>query len=115
MLRAILYARVSDESQIDTWSIPAQKREFNDSCKQKNFQPMEIYCEEGVSAHSDSIEKRPQFKRLLEDCKKHVFDVVVVHSLDRWSRNLRVTLESFKQLAESGIAFVSITYPLQKT
>jgi hypothetical protein len=34
---------------------------------------------------------------------------VVVHSLDRWSRNLGVTLESFKRLAESGIAFVSIT------
>ena len=34
---------------------------------------------------------------------------MVVHSIDRWSRNLGVTLESFKRLAESGIAFVSIT------
>lgn len=109
MLRAVLYARVSDESQVDTWSLDAQRHEFNDLCRQKNWQTSSIYSEEGVSAHTDSIDKRPQFKRLLDDSKKHIFDVVVVHSLDRWSRNLRVTLESFKQLADSGMAFVSIT------
>jgi site-specific DNA recombinase len=109
MNKAVLYARVSDESQVDSWSIPAQKHEFNSLCQQKSWQIGSIYTEDGVSAHSDSIEKRPQFKRLLDDCKKHVFDIVVVHSLDRWSRNLRVTLESFKQLADNGIAFVSIT------
>ena len=70
---------------------------------------MGIYCEEGVSAHTDSIEKRLQFRHLLEDCKTHNFDVVVVHSLNRWSRNLGVTLESFKWLAASDVAFVSIT------
>jgi DNA invertase Pin-like site-specific DNA recombinase len=109
MNKAVLYARVSDESQIDNWSLSAQKHEFIDICQQKHWQATIVYGEEGVSAHSDSIEKRPQFRRLLEDCKKHAFDVVVVHSLDRWSRNLRVTLESFKQLADNSIAFVSIT------
>ncbi len=46
--------------------------------------------------------------RILEGCKRHAFDVIVVHSLDRWSRNLLVTLNSFKQLADNGIAFASI-------
>ena len=109
MNRAVLYARVSDESQVDSWSLPAQKHEFANLCQQKSWQSVGIYCEEGVSAHTDSIEKRLQFRHLLEDCKTHNFDVVVVHSLNRWSRNLGVTLESFKRLAESGIAFVSIT------
>lgn len=109
MMKAVLYSRVSDESQVDTWSLDAQKRAFNDLCSQKYWQAYKIYCEEGVSAHTDSIDKRPQFKRLLDDCQKRDFDVVVVHSLDRWSRNLGVTLESFKRLANSGIAFVSIT------
>ncbi len=35
--------------------------------------------------------------------------MVVAHSLDRWSRNLAVTLESFRRLADEGIAFSSIT------
>ncbi len=108
-MRAALYARVSSEEQLDNWSISAQKHEFEQHCNQKGWQTARVYIEEGKSARSDSIDKRPQFKRLLEDCKKRDFDVVVVHSLDRWSRNLRVTLESFKQLADYGLAFVSIT------
>ena len=109
MQRAVLYARVSSEEQLDTWSIPAQKREFEDLCHQKGWQPVRFYSEEGFSARWDSIDRRPQLKRLLDDCRKREFDVVVVHSLDRWSRNLRVTLESFKHLAEQNTAFVSIT------
>ena len=114
-MKAVLYSRVSDESQVDSWSLDAQKHEFAEYCRQKTWQSVEIYCDEGISAHSDSIAKRHQFRRLLDDCKKHNFDVVVVHSLDRWSRNLGVTLESFKRLAESGITFVSITENIDYT
>ncbi len=108
-MKAVLYSRVSDESQIDSWSIPAQIREFETYCQQKGWQAVSVYSEEGKSARSDSLEKRPQFRRLLDDCKRGNIDVVVVHSLDRWSRNLRVTLESFKQLADNQVSFVSIT------
>jgi site-specific DNA recombinase len=108
-MRAVLYARVSTEEQLEGWSVPAQIREFETYCRQKDWEIDGIYKEEGKSARSDAIEKRPQFRRLLEDCGRGAFNVVVVHSLDRWSRNLRVTLESFKQLADRGIAFSSIT------
>ena len=109
IMRAAGYLRVSTDSQLDSWSIPAQKHEFEDYCVQKGWEPAALYSEEGVSGRWDSAEKRPQFRNLLRDCEKGMFDVVVVHSLDRWSRNLRVTLESFKHLAECRIAFVSIT------
>jgi site-specific DNA recombinase len=108
-MRAVLYARVSTEEQLESWSVPAQKREFEDYCKQKGWDNGGVYSEEGKSARSDAIDKRPQFRCLLADCEKRIFDVVVVHSLDRWSRNLRVTLESFKHLADHGLAFSSIT------
>ena len=108
-MRAVLYARVSSEEQVDNWSLSAQKHAFEETCQSKGWQAGFIYSEEGVSAHTDSIEKRPQFKRLLEDCSNDKFDVVVVHSLDRLSRNLKVTLESFKILADNNIAFLSIT------
>ena len=45
----------------------------------------------------------------MEDAKKGEFDIVVVHTLDRWSRNLRVTLESLANLAMHDVALVSIT------
>jgi site-specific DNA recombinase len=108
-MRAVAYVRVSDKEQLDGWSMPGQRHEFERYCEQKDWQAVEVYSEEGISARSDSIGKRPQFRRLLDDCKRGRFDVVVVHSLDRWSRNVGVTLETFKQLADSRIAFVSIT------
>jgi DNA invertase Pin-like site-specific DNA recombinase len=38
-----------------------------------------------------------------------IYDVVVVYSLDRWSRNLMVTLQTFNALAKNGVAFASVT------
>jgi len=108
-MRAAVYVRVSREEQLDNWSIAAQTREAEEYCRQKNWELLKIYTEEGISAHSDSIIKRPQFRKLLDDCKKGNFDIVVVHSIDRWSRNLGVTLESFKQLAENRVSFASIS------
>ena len=108
-MRAAVYVRVSREEQLDNWSIAAQTREAEEYCRQKNWELLKIYTEEGISAHSDSIIKRPQFRKLLDDCKKGSFDIVVVHSIDRWSRNLGVTLESFKQLAENRVSFASIS------
>jgi len=108
-VKAVLYARVSTEEQLDNWSVQAQTRTFQEYCIQKGWTCVGIYKEEGKSARSDSIDKRPQFRKLLDDCKKREFDIIVVHSLDRWSRNLSVTLQSFKQLADQGIFFCSIT------
>jgi len=108
-MRAAAYVRVSTESQVDNWSLPAQKRELENYCIQKGWMLVKTYSEEGISAHTDSIEKRPQFKRLLDDCKKGEMDVILVHSLDRWSRNLKVTLESFKLLSENRVSFASVT------
>jgi len=108
-MRAVAYIRVSSEEQIDGWSLAAQRHEFERYCEQKGWQAVGMYSEEGISARSDSIDKRPQLRRLLQDSKRRSFEVVVVHSLDRWSRNLKVTLDTFKQLADNRIAFVSIT------
>ena len=109
------YVRVSREEQLENWSISAQTREAEDYCRQRGWEIVKIYLEEGRSAHSDSIAKRPQFRKLLEDCRNGSIDVVIVHSLDRWSRNLGVTLESFKQLAEKRVSFVSITENIDYT
>ena len=108
-MRAVAYLRVSSSNQVDGHSLDAQARLFNELCKSRGWQPVGVYREEGRSAHVESINKRPVFKQLLEDSAKNKFDAVVVHTLDRWSRNLRVTLESLKTLAEHGVGLVSIT------
>ena len=107
--RAVAYLRVSSLSQVDGHSLDAQARLFNEICANRGWVPVNVYREEGASAHSESIKKRPMFRQLMEDAKKGAFDIVVVHTLDRWSRNLRVTLESLANLAMHDVALVSIT------
>ena len=108
-MRAVAYIRVSDSSQVDGHSLDAQERLFHELCKTRDWVPGRTYREEGRSAHSDSIAKRPVFRQLLEDAAQGQFDAVVVHTLDRWARNLKVLLESVSILSDHGVGLVSIT------
>ncbi|MFQ6028514.1 MAG: recombinase family protein, partial [Dehalococcoidia bacterium] len=108
-IRAVAYLRVSSLSQVDGFSLDAQKRLFLQFCKSKGWIPIRVYREEGKSAHSDSIRKRPVLRQLLEDSGRDEFDVVVVHTLDRWARNQRVQLESLAILSHNQVSIASIT------
>ena len=70
---------------------------------------MEEYCEEGRSAWVESIAKRPAFRQMLDDAQARKFDVLVSHTLDRFTRNLRVMLDAFHTFAQSDVTYVSIT------
>ena len=107
-MRAVAYIRVSDMSQIEGHSLDAQERLFIELCKNRGWEPVRIYREEGKSAHVDAIVRRPVFRKLLDDVTRHEFDVVVVHTLDRWSRNLKITLESLTTLGKHNVGLVSI-------
>ena len=111
-MRAAGYTRVSSGSQVEGHSLNAQERLFLELCKNRGWDPVIVYREEGKSAHTDAINRRPAFKRLLEDAAKGNFDVVVVHTLDRWARNLRVSLEAAHILDRHGIQLVSISEQL---
>jgi site-specific DNA recombinase len=108
-VRAVAYVRVSDVSQIEGHSLDAQERLFRELCKNRGWEAVRVYREEGRSAHVDAIARRPLFRQLLEDAGKSQFDVVVIHTLDRWARNQRVLLESLAILGKHSIGLVSIT------
>lgn len=108
-MRAVGYIRVSSADQLGGFSLDAQERLFRELCRNRGWESARVYREEGRSAHVDSIKKRPVFRQLLEDAGKGGIDVVVVHTLDRWSRNLRVMLESIGTLGQHGVGLVSIT------
>ena len=108
-MRAAGYIRVSDEDQIDGYSLDAQRWAFVEFCRQKGWEIAETYSEEGRSAWVESIAKRPTFRQMLEDAQARKFDVVVTHTLDRFSRNLRVMLDAFHTFVRNDVTFVSIT------
>ena len=108
-MRAVAYLRVSSLSQVEGHSLDAQERLFYELCKNRKLESIRIYREEGRSAHVESISKRPVFRQLLDDSSKGKFDIVVVHTIDRWSRNMKVTLESLTNLAKHNVALISIS------
>ena len=102
-MRVLAYIRVSSLDQVDGHSLEAQIRAIREYCRSRGWELVAIYREEGKSADTDSIAKRPKFRQLLDDCAKRLFDIVVVHTLDRWARNVKVAMDSMGILGRSGM------------
>ena len=113
--RAVGYVRVSTEEQGEGHSLDAQRREIARHCERHGYALVRTYADEGVSAHTEKIEKRPALAALLEDASRREFDLVVVHTLDRWARKLVVQLETLVQLGRLGVGFASVTENLDYT
>ena len=103
--RAVGYIRVSNDSQIDGFSLDAQRSEIERWCRQRGYVLVETYADEGVSARTDKIAKRPALLRLLEDADLGNFDIVVVSMLNRWARNMGVQRQALSRLGEAKVGF----------
>lgn len=108
--KAALYLRVSTEEQAEEgWSIDAQERALRTFCEDKHWHIVEVYKDEGRTGTNTD---RPGFKRMLRDAWERKFDAIVVHKLDRFSRNLSDVLLTLTDLQSKGVSFVSATEPL---
>ena len=114
-LRAALYARVSKEEQVQGYSLDAQKRAFRSLVESREWTIFHEYVEEGRSAHTDDIRKRPVFMEAIEDAVAGRYDVLVVHKIDRFSRKLKVTIDYLEKLGKAGVGFVSIENQIDYT
>ncbi len=103
------YVRRSSEMQKDNYSIDAQKRAIREACKLRGLPEPIFYEDDERSARGEQIAKRPAFKKLLDDVQEGRVQIIIVHTLDRWSRNVMVTLQSFRILSQHQTAFVSLS------
>ena len=102
MERAVIYARYSSDHQREE-SIDAQVRACREYCQRKGYLVTNIYADEAKSGKS--IAKREQYKKMLSDSQKNLFDVVVFHKIDRNSRNELDYYLTKNQLISSGIKY----------
>ena len=103
------YVRRSSEMQSENYSRDAQIRGITQYCQSLGLPPPIIYEDDELSARGEQITHRPAFKKLLEDVEAGRVHIVIVHSLDRWARNVMVTLQSFRILSEHHTAFISLS------
>ena len=102
--RVAQYARFSSDNQRSE-SIDAQIRAMNQYCKQQHWQTVATYTDEARSATSDN---RPQFQKMIQDSEKGAFDIVLVHKLDRFSRDRYDSAIYKKRLKKNNVKLCSV-------
>lgn len=101
--RAVGYCRVSTRDQVEGVSLEYQQQQIEKYCVYKNYDLVEMYVEKGESG---AKEDRTQLKRLLQDAEEGKFDVVVIYTPDRFSRSVRIAMETMYKLEDMGIGII---------
>ncbi len=101
---AVAYARFSSDNQ-RTESIDAQIRAIKEYCVRENYVLLQIYVDEAQSATSD---KRDQFQQMIADSRNNDFQYIIVHKLDRFSRDRYDSAVYKRQLRNNGVRVVSV-------
>ena len=80
---AVIYARYSSVNQREE-SIEAQIRACQEYAKRTGLQIVDVYAD---SAKTGTNAERENFQRMIEDSEKGKFRYVIIHKLDRFSRD----------------------------
>ena len=102
--RAAIYARFSTDMQREE-SIDAQVRAMRDYACRNDIEIVGEYIDRAKSATTD---QRPYFQQMIEDSKDDLFDMVLVHKLDRFSRDRYDSVYYKRQLKIHGIMLRSV-------
>lgn len=106
-MKAVIYARFSSDRQREE-SIDGQVRECTEYAERNNIDIVGSYVDRALSASKDT-QKRLDFLRMVQDSSKHLFDIVLVWKLDRFSRD-RYDAAHYKHiLKKNGVKVVSAT------
>jgi len=122
-MKVILYPRVSSKSQLEGDSIEAQEQRLRKFCEDKNYEVMGVYTDAGKSASIDEeslnqniseslfvnsfkLNKRPAFKRMLQEAKGKKFDAIIFFRWDRYSRDIAFADLSCRYFKQYGIRLI---------
>ena len=102
---AVIYARYSSHNQREE-SLDAQIRACTEYAKRLGYTIIEVYADSAVSATNDN---RPEFQRMIDDARKKAFQSVIVHKLDRFSRDKFDAVTYKRELKINGVKLLSVT------
>lgn len=84
-IRAAIYTRVSSEKQVEGFSLEAQEDLLMQEIEKRGWDFHELYTDPGESGGNLD---RPGVKRLIKDMQDRKFDALIIHKLDRLTRNM---------------------------
>ena len=103
-MKAAIYARYSSDNQREE-SIEAQIRAINEFAERENIKIVKTYIDEARSATTDD---RPQFLKMIKESELGLFDTLIVHKLDRFSRNRYDSAFYKKKLKDNNVRLISV-------
>lgn len=105
MQRGAAYARYSSDNQREE-SIDAQLYEIQEYATKNDIAIVKTYTDEAKTATTDN---RPGFQAMIRDAKLGLFDILLIHKLDRFARNRYDSAIYKRELRKAGVKLISIT------
>lgn len=102
-LNAVAYARYSSDKQQES-SIVVQLSAIHRFCETHNIELIREYIDE---AQTGTNANRKSFQKMIADAQERTFQLVIVHRMDRWARNVDDARYYKKVLAKYGVKVVS--------
>ena len=101
-LKVCFYARVSTDKDEQLHSLQSQISFFNDYIsKVPNWEFIGSYIDEGISGAG--VEKREEFLRMIQDAKRHKFDLILTKEISRFSRSTLDSIMYTQELLSNGV------------
>lgn len=99
--RVAAYARVSSGKDAMLHSLSAQVSYYSKFIQnQRDWEFVGVYADEALTGTKDA---RPEFQRLLADCRSGLIDAVITKSISRFARNTLTLLQTTRELKSLGI------------
>lgn len=96
------YCRVSTDSEEQLTSYTNQMKVYREMiASNKAWEFAGLYADEGISG--TRADKRPEFKKMIDDCLKGKINYIITKSVSRFARNTVECLEYVRMLKAKGI------------
>jgi site-specific DNA recombinase len=99
--RVAAYARVSSGKDAMLHSLSAQVSYYSVyNQRRRGWEYVGVYADEALTGTKD---ERPEFQRLMNDCRDGKIDMVITKSIARFARNTVTMLEAVRELKSLGV------------
>lgn len=100
-LRVAAYARVSSGKDAMLQSLAAQVSYYSNLIQRRpDWEYAGVYADEALTGTKDS---RPEFQRMLADCRAGKIDIIITKAISRFARNTVMLLETVRELKAIGV------------
>ncbi len=100
-IRVAAYARVSSDKDAAFHSLEAQKDYYEQYvAAHPDWELVGLYSDNAISGTTIN---RPEFQRMIQNCRDGLVDLIITKSVTRFARNTVILLETIRELKDLGV------------